>query len=277
MQQVLLGMMDDIDSFCRDTGLHYVMSGGCALGAVRYSGFIPWDDDIDLCMPRCDYDRFRELFLQQFADKYDVQEVRVCEYYDLNFTKIRLKGSVFREPLDPEPERAGIFIDLFPIENTANNALLRKMQQILSDGMQFICSCVRIHKKKELLLGLAGNAEGGTRVIRIKAAIGRCFSFISFRRWLLWTERVLSMCHNENSHYIAIPTGGKHFKGETYPRECFFPEERMDFAGHSYCRIHDIENYLQQMYGTDWMTPPPEDERQYHVLAAFALPDEEEN
>ena len=56
VQKVLLSMMDDIHSLCMDKRLCYVMSGGCALGAVRHGGFIPWDDDIDLCMQRKDYD-----------------------------------------------------------------------------------------------------------------------------------------------------------------------------------------------------------------------------
>ncbi len=271
VQQILLRMMDDIHSFCKAQGLRYVISGGCALGAVRHGGFIPWDDDIDICMPRRDYDRFRELFIREFPEKYYVQEIRACEGYDLNFTKIRLKNSIFCEPLDPEPDKAGVFIDLFPIENTANQPILRKVQQILSDGMQFICSCVRIRKKRKRLLELAGDSKEAVRAIRIKSWIALPFSIISFRRWLIWTERILGMNHNENSDYIAIPTGGKHFKGETYPREWFFPEQLIEFEGRHYYGMKAIENYLGQMYGTNWMVPPPPEKRERHVLLALSL------
>ena len=271
VQQVLLRMMDDIHAFCKAHGLHYVMSGGCALGAVRHGGFIPWDDDIDICMPRKDYDHFRELFTKEFPEKYYVQEIRACDGYDLNFTKIRLVNSVFCEPLDPEPDKAGVFIDLFPIENTANHFLLRKLQQLMSDGMQFICSCIRIRKKKERLLNMVGDSIEATKAIRMKSWIALPFSVISFRRWLIWTERVLGMNHNETSDYIAIPTGGKHFKGETYPREWFFPERLIDFEGRQYYAMRGIENYLGQMYGADWMTPPPPEKRERHAVLAILL------
>lgn len=57
VQQALLGMMDDFDALCRRNGLQYFLTGGSALGAVRHHGFIPWDEDIDIIMPRADFDR----------------------------------------------------------------------------------------------------------------------------------------------------------------------------------------------------------------------------
>ncbi len=275
LHSVLLEMMDDIHFVCEKNELRYFLYGGCVLGSLRHGGFIPWDDDMDVCMPRKDYDCFRELFMKQYADKYYVQEIRSCENYDLSFMKVRLNGSIFCEPLDPEPEKSGIFIDIFPMENTFDSSFLRGVHQILSDGMQFICSCCRIHKKKARLLELAGENGEARKVIHTKDRLGRIFSIIPFRKWLLWTEKVLSMNHNERSKYVTVPTGGRHFRGELFPREWIFPVTPECFEDRKYCAMNQRENYVKQIYGKTWKILPPEEERERHVLLAFAMPDQQ--
>ena len=270
VQTLLLSMMDDIHAFCKKHGIRYVMSGGCALGAIRHGGFIPWDDDIDLSLPRSDYERFCRLFPAEFADRYELQEVRRTKGYDLNFAKIRKKGTRFVEPLDSDVGSQGVFIDLFPVENVRDFAPLRGLQWFLSDGLQFVCSCIRIRKKRKKLYALAGDDETAKKAIRQKSVIALPFCILPFRAWLLLTEWVLRRRRNPNSRYVAIPTGGKHFKGETYPRDWLFPPKEMDFAGHTFCAMNRPRNYLSQMYG-DYETIPPEEKRERHALLSFSI------
>lgn len=269
VQKRLLAMMEDVDRFCTEKHLTYVMTGGCALGAVRHQGFIPWDDDIDICMPREDYDRFIHSFRKEYGQQYELQEIRSCEKYDLNFMKLRLKGTVFCELLDSEPEKAGIFIDIFPIEHVYTSTLRRTLQYLYSDGLQFICSCVRIRKKKERLLRYAED-PGVIRMIRLKSAIGFLFSFLSFRKWLLLTERMVSRCKETDSPDITVAVGRGHFKGELYPADWFYPPKRMRFEDHLFAFPAKTEKYLAHMYG-DYMTIPPEEEREHHSVLAFSL------
>ena len=62
IQGILLDIMTDIDSFCRENNIRYIISSGTLLGAVRHKGFIPWDDDADMFMPREDFDRFVKIY-----------------------------------------------------------------------------------------------------------------------------------------------------------------------------------------------------------------------
>lgn len=270
VQQLLLQMMDDIHAVCVENKLHYVITGGCALGAVRHRGFIPWDDDIDVCLPRKDYDRFRQYLMQRFPEKYYVQEIKACSAYDLNFMKVRLKGTSFCEFLDSEPDKSGVFIDVFSIENVAESFLGRYFQRLLTDGLQFICSCIRIRKKRKQLLVMAGDCQEARRAILVKSLLALPFSIIPFRRWLLWTDKALSIIKNENSAYLAIPAGVRHFKGELCPREWFFPERRVEFEGREYYTMAKVERYLEMAYG-DYHRIPPENEREKHAVLTFRL------
>ena len=67
-RQTMLDIMDRIDVFCTENGIRYSLDGGSLLGAVRHKGFIPWDDDMDVIMPRADYDRFWRLFNEAHTD-----------------------------------------------------------------------------------------------------------------------------------------------------------------------------------------------------------------
>ncbi|MCF0228314.1 MAG: LicD family protein [Parasporobacterium sp.] len=276
MHNVLLEIMDDIHFVCEKYGLQYTLTGGGALGAVRHSGFIPWDNDLDIGMPRKDYNRIRQLMIDEFGSKYYIQNISFCKDYDLNFMKVRLKGSVFLEPLDPEPpEKSGIFVDIFPMEAVRDNVFMRTFQWFLSDGLQFICSCIRIRKKRKILYEMAGDNSYAKRIIILKSLLSLPFSVIPFRKWLIMTESFLSSYQKDSSEYVSIPTGGNHFKGEMYKRNCMFPPVLLPFEDRYYYCPADPDHYLRKMFG-DYMTPPPESKREKHAALLFILPKKEQ-
>lgn len=270
IQRVLLLMMDDIHALCEKNGLKYFITGGCAIGEVRHGGFIPWDDDIDVSMPRSDYDRFAALVRAAYPDKYDVQEVRLDKKYDLSFMKLRLKGTRFVEASDTDRSKAGIFIDIFPVENVYNCSAARTWQWIKSDGLQFICSCVRIRKKLDSLKAVMTDNVSLSGKIKFKAFIGAMFGFKSLREWLLITERELASCRDGESRAIAIPVGRGHFMGERYPRAWFFEPVMKKFEDRRYFFPAKTKRYLKKLYG-DYMKIPPESARERHSVLEFDL------
>lgn len=115
----MLEIATEVDRICREQGLKCSLYGGSVIGAVRHNGFIPWDHDIDMCMPRRDYDKFVRYMKKHPNDKIFFSNYRAEKRYPNSWGKVRLNGTVFLEQeLAPLTElHSGVFIDLHPIDN----------------------------------------------------------------------------------------------------------------------------------------------------------------
>lgn len=115
----MLIIATEVDRICRMLGLKCSLYGGSVIGAVRHNGFIPWDHDIDMAMPRKDYDKFLQYMKTTKNDLIFLSDYHTERRYPNNWGKVRLNGTVFQEKelvLLPELHN-GVFIDLHPIDN----------------------------------------------------------------------------------------------------------------------------------------------------------------
>ena len=88
LQLTILDILKDIDSICKENNIEYYIAYGTALGAVRHGGFIPWDDDIDICMTREAYDRFLEVMPNAMPEKYDLLDIKKDNQSSLGFANL---------------------------------------------------------------------------------------------------------------------------------------------------------------------------------------------
>lgn len=271
VQKILLEMMAEFDAFCRKNGLRYFLCGGSALGAERHQGFIPWDEDVDLAMPRADYDRFEALFSAEFAEKYHIQSIYSGKKYDLPFIKIRKKGTRFLEIFEPEPECAGIFLDIYPLENVPDFPLWRFFHGCISDFLHLCCSCVRIKEKRERYFEFYDDPSF-LKTVRIKVFLGRCLSFFSLNRWCRMADHWASKCKNENTKAVSFPGGRKHYFGEIFSRASAMPFKEMPFEDKNFFVLADASEYLTALYG-DYSVVPPVDQRERHTILELDLGD----
>ena len=114
---VELEILEEVDKFCRENHIHYSLYCGTMLGAVRHNGFIPWDDDIDICMLREDYNKFIKLWLASNNQNYILQNKEVDNRFSQSFTKIRKNHTTFLQGGEENAKyHTGIFIDILPLD-----------------------------------------------------------------------------------------------------------------------------------------------------------------
>ena len=264
LQRCLTSILDDILAVARDTGTRLILGGGTALGAARHRGFIPWDDDLDVNMPRADWPRFRDAFMARFGEKYAIFEPGAPKSYGLCFPRIRLRGTSFvtREDLVNPPACPGVFVDVFLSESAPDNPVLRRLHGLGSLALGFLYSCRkafaerRWHRK----WGLKGGA------FRVKRIAGFFVAFASLGFWTRLWDWWNGLCRNESSRFVTYPVGRRHYFGELAPRAGLMPGEALDFEGRKCPCAASMKDYMTRLYGPDYMTPPPEEKRESHVV-----------
>ena len=264
-QMHILEMTKEVVAFFDNNGIGYSLSGGSILGAIRHKGFIPWDDDVDLNMPRNDYDRMVELFESQLGDRYYLQTPFKNPELGLMVTQIRKKGTVARRKYDWNSAECGLSIDIYIIENLYDNGFKRKIQELFSMALSFAISSIRYCNNKDLPKEIQMLEGRKMKYTKSKIIFGKILKIIPLKTWIRWCDYWYSKCKDTDSKLVVIPSGRKHFSNEIYKREdmCLF--RKTEFETEYFNVPINAESYLTQFYG-DYMKIPPKEQREQHVF-----------
>lgn len=231
LQNRMLEMLVWIDCFCKQNGIRYWITAGTLLGAVRHGGFIPWDDDVDICMPQKDYERFVRICSE--TDKYVLQTPENDFFYTSPYAKLRDKESFFPEQdgSDVNFKYRGVFIDIFCVEHCP-----------------FILSKLALHFRWRLTVYAKklSVSDFGRRVFGVRKRI--LFGCIGFAR--RFTVR-----SDKGPLRLGMGTG---FLGEERFEEDIFPLATVSFEGYGFSAPGNSDVYLRHIYG-DYLTLPAED------------------
>lgn len=130
LRQVQLGILRELDERCRAEGLVYYLGYGTLLGAVRHGGYIPWDDDIDVLMPRSDYRRLVARFGESATSPFSLGSRQTRAGWPLPYAKVMDQRTELQEPFE-KPVALGVNIDVFPLDDLPSNPLVRKVQSVV--------------------------------------------------------------------------------------------------------------------------------------------------
>ena len=261
VQQTELSILKDFMRLCDDNGLRYFGMAGTGIGALRHGGFIPWDDDIDVGMPREDFDRFLALAKEQLSDRYTVMNVDENENYPLRTTRLMKKATKFREEaLKDIDAELGIFLDLYPFDHISDDPKKRKKQM----RQAFIYS-------KLLILRSIPRPVVGFGGWKKKAAHAACTVVHGCMVLLGISKKKLAQKCLEAStrHNDETDSEWMDFLCDTTPQmnlyrsRDLFPLQKLPFEDVELNFPRDMHENLTGMYG-DYMQLPPVEKRKNH-------------
>ena len=258
LHKTLVEILDFVVSVCEENNLEYCLAYGSALGAYRHKGFIPWDDDMDIAMPRNDYEKFLRIMQSKYKDGlFRIQTEKTEKKYFLSFAKVRKQNTVFIESIAEEIySDNGIYIDIFPLDGVFNAEtfsfrIKRKYINYLKHVLK-LQACPALYQKK----------EG-----QLKYYVDRILSFpnlfISNKKLLASLNKtMISKQSVSKAPYIAQYDESN--AGGVMRRDVYFPFGKCEFEGKQYSVPGKIEEYLRTQYGETYMELPPEEKRATH-------------
>jgi len=264
LQNNLLCIYIDIQNFCEKHNLTLMLGYGSALGAVRHKGFIPWDDDIDVLMPRKDYEYLVNHFEKEYGDKYWVVSPLNSDKCTCFFGKVIRKHTIYKGIGATSDRYNGTFVDIFPIENFPQRWTTAR--KYIDWGLKLIGSCLLSYKSDSLHFKemMQQSREAYISYI-IRKRIGFCFSFLSYRRWALIYDKFVQ--ESKYSGKFHDPTGDYRWKG--YDKNILFPPKKILFEGQLVYVPNDVKEYLKSEFGEDYMQIPPKEKRVQHYAEEF--------
>ena len=271
LKSTLVQMFIDVQSVCQKYSLIIMLGGGSALGCVRHHGFIPWDDDLDLMMPRSDYQVFKSVFEKELGDRYILSAPNYKGRSKARFPKIIKKNTVLKELTDINSNLpCGIFLDIFLIENVPDNKLIQRIKGIWCSFLMFASTQAfwYEHRCDELQAYMCQTNEG-RKTYKNRMRIGRFCSIIPSWKWFNAVDN--SVQYHGKSKLVGMPTGRKHYFGEIHPREVLLPVSYGTFCGINAPLPGNANIYLKTLYGESYMELPPESKREKHFIVDFEL------
>lgn len=256
-QDKLLEIMVYIDQFCAKYDIDYCLMAGSALGARRYSGFIPWDDDIDIYMTEEGYDKFRRYFLK-YADKekYYLQEWGSCVCrgkHMITMAKVRLNKSEIKEKAYLNWKmHQGIFVDIFVLHNCADT--------INAQRVQYACSEAVVLKGLEIRGYKAKNCKDRIMLLVTRLLPRKLVLKVGLSNAYKYQNKKTEYCHG------FIDT--RKFSRAVFPKEIMFPGKYVEFETVKLKVPANNDAYLKIQFGNDYMTPPPIEKREVNKHAS---------
>ena len=250
LRKIQCDILKDVADFCENSGLRYMLAYGTLIGAVRHNGFIPWDDDIDIAMPRPDYDVFVNTFNNR-SSCYRVIDISIDDSYSIPFAKV-FDNRTWLNEFKYKEDKYGVYIDIFPIDGVGGKMQMYKAQKL--DKL--------LHAKK-------ANFKNRSLFKNVLNSIVKVF-LIPFS-----VNDILRLCDKNARRYGFGTTSKAGNMLETYgiceavETSVFMNTVYHKFEDYEFKIPVEYDKWLRGIYGDYMLLPPEEQQIAHHNFEAF--------
>lgn len=269
IQDKILSILKEFISICKDNNLTYYALGGTLLGAVRHKGFIPWDDDIDIGMPREDYEKFKKIASNALSDNYKFLSEDTSNYKK-SFSVIRDDSTKIIMNYSNEEQEESLWIDIFPLDGMPSNPLKKKYH---SYRYLYTRMMVQLSQFNSLVNQKKENRPWLEKVIIRIANVVKIEKVVSFS----WAQKKYLQTikkYSFNEDFAGNYTGAYKLR-EIVPSDYFGQPILLQFEDLKLSCPHKFREYLTAIYGADYMQLPPEEKRVLHHYEIISLGENE--
>ena len=253
IKNIQLEILVQFRDYCEANNLQYFLYAGTLLGAIRHQGFIPWDDDIDVVMPRPDYEKFFQLSMKKPIGKYlQTNHYSIRKHYNAPFIKLVDTRTDGHEMFLDKNITSGVWIDVFPLDGAPSDPIEQKRY-------------IKLMQKKRRVLELSSRplifCSNPLRFMK-RLLVYICYHPLNYHRLAKNLDRLASTTYLYNkSQFVGVMCFCEG-KNEIVPRAIFEKVKKVSFEGLLFNSPLDSDLYLKNLYG-DYMVPPPPEERIY--------------
>lgn len=251
IQQMELGIMEYIHETCRKIGVKYFLAYGSLIGAVRHKGFIPWDDDMDICMLREDYEKLQDYLIANPDERYEVMSYKNNLNYVYPFMKVQDNHTYLLEEDVRIDSNMGIYVDIFPVDGYENDANFKNKMTKLIKKRQLSCYTFK---------GITNTKSVLNSLIRYISVI--IFYFTNTNKYVAQIEELAKsrkVSDYEEVDYLIY----KDMNKPVWRREWLEQVTTGTFEGKKFTIPKKYHEILTSDYG-DYMQLPPVEQRLSH-------------
>ena len=249
LQQHMLQILIQVDRVCREHDIRCYLCDGTMLGAVRHSGFIPWDDDADVCMPRPDYERFMQHAHEWLPTPLEARCYETDPTYPGAFGKV-IDASTTLVEREHYAYVGGVYIDVFPIDGMPEGKMAQRLQ----------LTKYRLYNKLIYLLHRNPYKHGHGASSWMPLLLRRFITHQSVQRAVRRT--MLRYDYDQCELTVNYDDGQRGIM----PKWCYGRPTPVNFAGHQLMGVEHSKEYLTNTYGDYMQIPPHDDQRQHNFF-----------
>lgn len=253
-QKCLLKIMDVIHEICVKNNISYYLLGGSALGAVRHKGFIPWDMDIDIGMPRKEYEKFAEVCRKGLPNSLEYMDFKSTNEYYMPHAMVVMKNAAVY--LSPEYYRSAkkeyVLVDIFPLDNVPDSAEEQRKQKVELKRLSKIQSreeCILYKRNSLFEIAAKKVIQSGLKLI------------YPIRKVNVDQDRVMRRFDGHETQCICSMASQYSYEKQCMDIAIYGKPTLMDFSGRKYYVPEKVEAYLTKLYGKNYMSIPPVEKR----------------